>query len=280
METHIMQDRIQRFIFENTATKGAWVSLSKSTHEALLHHNYSCTVNTLLNKAMAISCLLASTIKFAGKVIFQLQTDGKAPLVLAQCTHQYHIRALARLDNDSPENIPLLGNGTLSIIISPDHTDEKFHGVVDFKQEALNIAVERYFAQSEQIPTKLYLASHKEKTVGLLLQKMPGNKYEDVEIFQELTILANTLTDEELLDWNSETLLSKVFSEHDIRLMSEEEVNFECSCNEKKIETVIIHLGKKEIDEILSEYPYVEVHCDFCNKRYTFTRDEINKILN
>lgn len=274
-----MSDIIQRFLFENTATRGAWVSLSKSTHEALLHHHYSPLLNQVLNKAMATSCLLASTIKFAGKVIFQLQTNGKAPLILAQCTNQYHIRALARLDNDSSEDTPLLGDGTLAIIISPDHSDEKFQGVVDFNQEALNIAVERYFEQSEQISTKLYLATDKEKTVGLLIQRMPGNQYEDVEIFQELTMLANTLSDEELLSWDSENLLSKVFAEHDIRLLPGEPVKFQCSCHEKKIENVLINLGKKEIDEILSEHPYVEVHCDFCNKRYIFTREQVDNIL-
>lgn len=274
-----MSDQIQRFIFENTASRGALVRLSQSTHEALVHHEYPTELKHILNKAMATSCLLASTIKFAGKVIFQLQTDGKAPLILAQCTEKYGIRALARLDNDSSEDTPLLGDGTLAIIISPDHSTEKFQGVVDFHKEPLSSAVERYFQQSEQLATKLYLASNQTETVGLLLQRIPGNQYEDVELFEELSILANTLSDEELLSWDSETLLSKVFSEHDIRLFPIEPVKFHCSCSEQKIESVLINLGQQEIDEILVEHPYVEVHCDFCNKAYTFNREQIDSIF-
>lgn len=274
-----MTDHIQRFIFENTASRGAVVRLSKSVHDALAHHDYPVDVGQTLKKAMAVSCLLASTIKFAGKIIFQLQTDGKAPLILAQCTDKYHIRALARVNNDSPEASSLLGDGTLSIIISPDHSTERFQGVVDFHKEALTTVVERYFEQSEQLATKLYLASNRTDTVGLLLQRIPGNQYEDVETFEELSILANTLSDEELIAWDSETLLSKVFSEHDVRLFPSEVVKFQCSCSEHKIESVLISLGPKEIDEILTTHPYVEVHCDFCNKAYTFNREKIEEIF-
>lgn len=274
-----MKDSIQRFIFENTATRGAWVCLSKSVEKALEHHTYPDTVNRILDKAMAATCLLTSVIKFEGKVIFQIQTDGKARLILAQCNEKYHIRALAQLDNDSPEDNVLLGKGHLIITLSPDHSDEKFQGVVDFQGEPLNIAIERYFEQSEQIPTKIYLVSHKEKTVGLMLQRMPGDQYQDVEIFEELSLLANTMSDEELLSWDLENLLSKLFHEHDIRLLPGESIKFKCSCSDKKIESVLFGLGQDEIDDILSEHPYVEVHCDFCNKRYMYDKDQADDIF-
>ena len=274
-----MNDVIQRFMFEHTATRGAWIRLSKSVSDALEHHDYPDMVNQLLAKAMACSCLLVSSIKLAGKVIFQLQTDGKAPLILAQSNEQYHIRALARLDNDSPEDTPLLGKGHLAITLAPDLSDEKFQGLVTFDDDSMNTALERYFDQSEQIPTKLYLASTKTETVGLLLQRMPGNQYQDVEIFEELTILANTLSDEELLSWDLETLLAKVFHEHDIRLLPSESIQFKCSCSEEKIEGILINLGKEELLDILKDHPYVEIHCDFCNKQFLYRKNQIDKLF-
>lgn len=274
-----MQDFIQKFLFENVGIKGAFVRLHHSCHDAVVHHQYPETINHILYKALAASCLLTSAIKFEGKVIFQLQTNGQAPLILSQCTHHYAVRALARIYHDNLENKPWLGQGTLSIILAPDNTTEKFQGFVDFNQESLSAAVERYFYQSEQLPTKMYLTSDNGGVSGLLLQRMPGISTDDNAIYDECVLLANTLTDQELKAWNAETLLKKLFHEHDIRLFETEKVSFGCSCSEKKIESVLISMGRDELEDILREKAFVEVICDFCSKHYHFDRAAVERLF-
>jgi molecular chaperone Hsp33 len=145
------------------------------------------------------------------------------------------------------------------------------------QNENLENAIETYFAQSEQLPTRLWLAADGNQAAGLMLQQMPGVK--DPLDWERLDILASTVTETELLGLDCETLLYRLFHEETLRLFEPEPVRFGCSCSQTKIENTLRLLGRQELDSILAEQGCVQVNCEFCNKSYAFDKVDIEGLL-
>src|SRR5215469_7261635 len=91
-------DRVRRFIFENRPVRGHWVRLESAWRELRAHTDYPPEVTELLGQALVASVLLASTLKFRGTLTFQLQGNGAVSLLVAQCTHDFRVRAVARCE--------------------------------------------------------------------------------------------------------------------------------------------------------------------------------------
>jgi len=127
---------------------------------------------------------------------------------------------------------------------------------------------------------KLWLAANQKQVVGLLLQKMPDmNRREQAageewNYWEHLNLLANTITDAELLTLAPITILHRLFHEEDIRLFKKKEINFGCTCTKDKMLQVLVTMGKDEVDDILKNHHVVDVTCDFCNNHYAFTAQE------
>src|ERR1700719_3762263 len=107
MEQHTVpaSDQVRRFIFEKQPVRGHWVRLEGAWRELRAHTDYPPAVSELLGQAAAASVLLAATLKFRGTLTFQLQGDGAVGLLVAQCTHDFRLRAVARYDEAAVRTI-------------------------------------------------------------------------------------------------------------------------------------------------------------------------------
>src|SRR5580704_15763477 len=94
----LISDQVRRFMFEERPVRGHWVHLEGAWRELRAHASYPQPVSELLGQAVAAVVLLAATLKFRGMLTFQLQGDGAVSLLLAQCTHDFRLRAVARFD--------------------------------------------------------------------------------------------------------------------------------------------------------------------------------------
>src|SRR6201997_5836555 len=102
----INHDQVRRFIFENQPVRGHWVHLESAWRELHAHATYPRPVTELLGQAVVASVLLAATLKFRGTLTFQLQGNGAVRLLVAQCTHDFRLRALARFDERAASALP------------------------------------------------------------------------------------------------------------------------------------------------------------------------------
>src|SRR6202043_849203 len=98
-------DEVRRFIVENRPVRGHWVRLEGAWQELRAHKEYPEPVRELLGQAVAASVLLAATLKFNGTLTLQLQGNGAVKLLVAQCTHDFRLRAVARFDDAAVEEI-------------------------------------------------------------------------------------------------------------------------------------------------------------------------------
>jgi molecular chaperone Hsp33 len=178
-------DRVRRFIFEKQPVRGHWVRLTDAWRELRAHAPYPQPVEQLLGEAVAASVLLAASLKFRGRLTLQLQGNGAVRLLVAQCTHEFGVRALARFDADQVIETPdaaatesmfqrLVGNeGRITVTIETDERGAPYQGIVPLQGSSLAESLETYFASSEQLPTRVLVAADRDGCAGLLVQKMP-----------------------------------------------------------------------------------------------------------
>ncbi len=277
-------DTLQRFLFEHSHVRGMFIHLSKSYQTVSERYSYPQSVQQQLGQAMAASTLLGSTIKFSGSLIMQLQTAGPINMLVAQCTHERHIRGLARwvedapeLENPTPES-NLFGLGNMVITINSDRLDDRYQGIVSMESGSLAKAIENYFQQSEQLPTRLWLAADDQQVVGMLLQHLPGHEA-DSDVWERIEALGATITDSEMLTLPTQEILHRLFHEEEVRLFESEPVSFRCTCSRDKITDMLRSLGLDEARDIIQEQGKIEVGCDFCNQHYEFDSVDVEEIF-
>jgi molecular chaperone Hsp33 len=268
-----MSDSILRFIFDATDIRGEWVQLDQSYRDALTHHHYPPAVRRLTGEFLAAVSLLGATLKFEGSIILQARSDGEIPLIMAEANSRQELRAIVHGAEQavSEDFQGLLGAGTLSITIDPVG-GQRYQGIVPLDGDSLAACLESYFRQSEQLPTRIWLAADGARAGGLFLQELPttGAVEERVAQWQHLNALAATVRPEELLELPGDVLLHRLFHQEQLRLLRRESVQFRCSCSRHRTENMLVSLGRNELEQILAEQGEIAVNCEFCNQLYRF----------
>lgn len=278
------RDQLRRFILEDTAVRGQIVHLDTAWRSVLSKADYPGPVRDLLGEAIAASVLLSATLKLEGSLILQAQSEGPVTLLVAQVSAGRRLRGLAAWqDGVPPGPLPtLLRAGRIAITVEPRLGRERYQSVVALGGETLSGALDRYFAQSEQLPTRLWLAADAQQSAGLLLQEMPSRRPlgpRDPDAWNRAVHLAATLSRDELLQLPAEALLRRLYYEETVRVFDPEPVGFHCGCSRERIESVLLGLGYREVQETLMDCDPVEVTCEFCNQRYAFDAVDIEALF-
>jgi molecular chaperone Hsp33 len=171
----------------------------------------------------------------------------------------------------------MFGLGRLVLTIEPDDA-QPYQGIVPLQGENLAAALQTYFEQSEQLKTRLWLFANETDAVGLLLQELPAQN-NDKSDWERIEILANTVTEQELLELDCEDLLYRLFNEELVRLFDAEPVEFKCACSRPRIARTLRALGEEELEGILQEQGRIEVGCEFCGENYLFDRVDVETLL-
>ena len=277
-------DITRKFIFEDADIRGETVGLSKTCKDILANHQYAPSVERLLCEFMSAATLLSTTIKFEGLLILQARSEGEIPIIMAECSSERKVRAIARgAELASSDHFQtLLSNGQLAITIDP-RVGNAYQGIVPLDGDNLAQCLESYFAQSEQLATRIWLASEGNDCGGLLLQQLPAQIEQDsqqrADQWQHVCQLADTVRPEELLELDSADLLFRLYHQEKVRLFEARNVEFQCSCSWQRSGAALATLPRTELADMLEEQGQIEVNCEFCNHNYKFGAEEISRLV-
>ncbi|MCM5680262.1 Hsp33 family molecular chaperone HslO [Schlegelella sp. S2-27] len=267
-------------------------------------------VRHLLGEMAAAGVLMQSNIKFNGALVLQISGDGPVKLAVAEVQPDLALRATATVIGDVGDDAQLEalvnvhGKGRCAITLDPKDRlpgQQPYQGVVplhgDRREPLQQISevLEHYMLQSEQLDTKLVLAANDQVAAGLLIQRLPiegeGNlaaqRNEDEiglnEAFNRISHLASTLTSEELLTLDANTILHRLFWEESVRrfepLTGEDGPHFACSCSRERVGQMLRGLGREEVDGIVVEQGRVEIVCEFCGEHYHFDAIDVGSLF-
>jgi len=294
---------LHKFIFEGLPVRGMLVRLTDTWTDILARREqaggYPAPVRRLLGEMAAAGALMQANIKFNGSLILQVQGDGPVKLGVVEVQPDLALRATAKVvgevtdDARLPDMVNAHGQGRCAITLDPKDRQpgqQPYQGIVplhgDHGEPLLKLSevLEHYMLQSEQLDTRLVLASDDGIAAGLLIQRLPlegeanlsGSNVsrEDgigvTEDFNRIAHLAATLTREELLTLDANTILRRLFWEEDVRRFEPLRPRFACSCSRERVAGMLQGLGREEIEGLIDERGVAEVGCDFCGAQYRF----------
>ena len=302
---------LHKFLFEGLPVRGMLVRLTDSWKEVLKRREtigaHPPELRALLGEMAAAGVLMQSNIKFNGALVLQVFGDGPVKLAVAEVQPDLSFRATAKQIGEVPEGAQLEamlnvhGKGRCSITLDPKDKfpgQQPYQGIVPLHGDQreplqhLSEVLEHYMLQSEQLDTKLVLAANDEIAAGLLIQRLPvqgeGNlaasaKNEDdiglSDAYNRISILAATLTAEELLSLDADTILRRLFWEETVRRFEHQAPKFACTCSRERVGNMLKGLGREEVDSILAERDDVEIGCEFCGLQYHFDPVDVGQLF-
>ena len=285
---------MRRFVLERYPIRGHAVRLSPAWHELGEHQDYPPAVQQLLGEAVAAVVLLAATLKFAGTLTLQLQGKGLVTLLVAQCTHDFKVRGMARHDPGVRGETggeagfrALAGEGQIIVTVEATDRASSYQGVVPISGDSLAESLEAYFVQSEQLPTRVALAATPSVIAGMLVQRIPGEggkqAPQDPAALETAWMKADhamaSLTRIELLEDDVESRLVRMFGADEVRVFSGHEVKFECRCSRERVANVLRSLGAEEVRSVIAEQGTCTVTCEFCQKPYRFDAIDVEQLF-
>jgi len=298
---------LRRFVLEHHPVRGFCARLDEPWQELLRLRSYPPAVQVLLGEALTASVLLAATLKFQGTLSLQLEGQGVLRLLLAQCTHDFQVRAVAELragallpqimtESAAPAVsaavaetaafTELVGSGRLAVTVEAEERAARYQGIVALEGGSLAACLENYFATSEQLPTRIALSASASQASGVLIQKMPGASAQgearaarSQQVWEELEQQLSSLPVPMLQAAAAEPLLHQLCGRHDVRLFSPTEVRFECRCSRERVTGLLRSLGAGELRSILAEEGAVTVTCEFCSRPYRFDAVDVERLL-
>ncbi|CAM4413469.1 MAG: 33 kDa chaperonin [Legionella sp.] len=275
-------DTLQRFIFEHANIRGEIVHIEQTYQAIMAQRNYPPMVKNLLGEAIVSCLLLASSIKFEGSLNLQFQGDKRLSLLLVQCDHELNVRAFARFEEslETEDYAKAFLSGQMVMTINQDNQTNSYQSMVPLQSTSMSENLMNYFAQSEQISTRVWLAVNENAAAGMLLQLMPGQDTVQREQFWEYAVqLGQTVSEEELLTLDNQTLLYRLYNETEVRVFDSRRTQFQCRCSLEKMRQVINILGEKEAQELLEEQGKIDIRCDFCNQEYLFDAIDVTMLF-
>ncbi|MDM7456322.1 MAG: Hsp33 family molecular chaperone HslO [Tepidimonas sp.] len=301
---------LHKFLFDGVPVRGALVRLTDGWQELLRRRQsaggYPPAVMELLGEMVATAVLLHSNIKFAGALVLQIFGDGPVKVAVAEVQPDLSFRATATVRGEVGPGVPLshmvnvLGQGRCAITLDPRERQpgqQPYQGVVPLTDaagrplERLSDVIGHYMQQSEQLDTRLVLAADASIAAGLLIQRMPAMGQGNLsgtaavahesdalganEDFHRIATLASSLTRQELLGLDADTILHRLFwQENLLRLApsspAQAQPRFACTCSRERVGAMLRGLGVQEVEAILAEQGEVDVGCDFCGLHYRF----------
>ena len=288
-----MGDYIVRATAADNQIRAFAATTKELVEKARAAHDTSPVATAALGRLLTGGVMMGAMIK-GEKDLLTLQVKGDGPIggITVTADSQGHVKgyvenpevllpanALGKLDVGGA-----VGNGMLRVIKDMG-LKEPYVGQVALETGELGDDLTYYFATSEQVPSSVGLGvlMEKDNTVkqagGFIIQLMPFTDEKVIEALEKKISEVQSVTSMLNLGMTPEDILNELLGEFHPEISEKIPAEFHCDCSKKRVEKVLISLGKKELTSIINDGKPVELKCHFCNSGYTFTTEELKEIL-
>ena len=288
-------DKIIRCITSDGAIMASAIDASDIVFTAKKLHKLSRSATAALGRLLCATSMMGNMLKQKDAFInLRVLGDGEMGAVVAVGDSRGNVRGYVE-NPDCPTEYYRSGkinvsqavgkNGMLSVMRDYG-TGDPYIGQVELVSGEIAEDVTNYYATSEQIPTVCALGVLIDKengevllAGGLQIQLLPGAYDEAIDKLEEnvkklepvTTMLAKGMS---ILD-----ICKTALDGFEVEVLDENPVNYVCSCSREKLERYFMTMSDDDIRTMTDEKGVAEAVCQFCNKRYTFTRDDLEKLI-
>ena len=256
-------------------------------------HNTSPVASAALGRLLTGGVMMGAMMKGEDDLLtLQVKGDGPIGGMTVTADSKGNVKGYA---NDAQVLLPAGANGKLDVgravgkgalrVIKDMGLKEPYVGQTILQTGEIAEDLTYYFAASEQIPSSVGLGvlMEKDNTVkqagGFIIQLMPFAE-EEVIARLEAGLQKFTSVTSVLEAGNSpEQMLEGLLAGLSMQVVDVMDAGYRCDCSKSRVERAIISIGKREIGEMIAEGKEIEAGCQFCNKKYTFTVEELKGML-
>lgn len=284
-------DQLLGFTLPDRNARGRVVRLGPVLNRILSAHDYPPGIKQLLAEALVLAALMGGLLKQSGsQLTLQAQTEDGVVDLLVCDYRDGELRGYVKFDPERFAQLPadpsleaMFGAGYLAITFDLDLSGERYQGIVPLEGNSLSEAVERYFAQSEQVPTLIRTAVNvrANQTIagGLLVQHLAeseeGRERLHVRLdhpdWEHVSVMGRSVADAELVDADLplQDILWRLFHEElEIRVQPMTELARGCRCSVVHFEEVLSRFSKEDRRDMRDDNGVIQVDCAFCSREF------------
>lgn len=287
-----MSDTLERIISKSGKVFGIACNTTTLVAEACRRHDVGPTAAAALGRALTGSILLAALLKDDQSV--QLIFEGNGPLgkVFTEAgssgwARGYVLspRAELPLKNGVLDVAGGIGNAGFLRVVKDIGMEKKYTGLVQLYTSEIGEDIAYYLTESEQTPSAIGLGVYLQPdgTVaaagGFLIQSLPPADEEVIRELEEKIAGLGSVTAQLNAGKTPAQILSHLFSSIPYKQTSSYQLSFKCDCSRVKMEKALYTLGEEDIKYLFQHNKKIDVKCDFCNDRYSFSKKEVAAIV-
>lgn len=284
-------DEIKKYLAFQGKVNIICAETTNLVEEARKTHDLSPVATATLGRMLTMGAIMGTRIK--GDDSITLQIKGNGPIGNVTCVTDGKSNVKGYVGNPQID-LPLKQNGKLDVgsavgaegflyVIKDLGLKEPYVGISPLVSGEIAEDFTKYFAESEQTPSVIalgVLVDNKgvKKAGGYFITLMPDATEEDIKQLENA--IQNTESISTMLNKNIslQEIAEKVTGDNNLMVMlGEIKPEYKCNCNKEKFIDGIMSLGKKGIEDIFKDQDKIETVCQFCNKKYEFTKDDIKK---
>ncbi len=288
-----MKDYLVKALAFDGEVRAYSVRTTNTVSEAQRRHDTWRTASAALGRSLTAGTMMGAMLKGDQKLTIKVEGNGPIGPILVDAHANGDVRGYVtnpHVDFEGTEQGKLrvyqaVGNEGFVTVIKDIGMREPFIGQSPIVSGELGQDFTYYFAVSEQTPSSVgvgVLVNGDDSILaagGFILQIMPGAQEETISFIEDRLQKippVSTLIEQGL---SPEELLYAVLGEDKVKVLETMDVQFNCTCSRERIESVLISLGKTELEQVREEEEETEVHCHFCNERYKFSKEDITNLI-
>ncbi|PER49729.1 Hsp33 family molecular chaperone HslO [Bacillus thuringiensis] len=288
-----MKDYLVKALAFDGEVRAYSVRTTNTVSEAQRRHDTWRTASAALGRSLTAGTMMGAMLKGDQKLTIKVEGNGPIGPILVDAHANGDVRGYVtnpHVDFEGTEQGKLrvyqaVGTEGFVTVIKDIGMREPFIGQSPIVSGELGEDFTYYFAVSEQTPSSVgvgVLVNGDDSVLaagGFILQIMPGAQEETISFIEDRLQKippVSTLIEQGL---SPKELLYAVLGEDKVKVLETMDVQFNCTCSRERIESVLISLGKTELEQIREEEEETEVHCHFCNERYKFSKEDITNLI-
>jgi len=289
-----MSDQLIRAISKDGHIKATAVSTRALTERARQIHKALPVATAALGRTLAAVSMMGNALKEDGaSVTLQIKGGGPLGTLLAVSDNQGNVRGTV----DNPVvDLPLRPDGKLDVgaavghegtltVIRDLNMKEPYVGSVGLLGGEIAEDLAAYFVESEQIPTAcgLGVLVDRDQSVlaagGYLIQLLPGAGEDVIAKVEGSLMAAGPVTGLLRNDPDPEAMLRHALSDFDLEILERSPIEYRCYCSRERVTRALISMGREELNSLIREQGRAELTCQFCDKVYHYTNEELEGLL-
>lgn len=288
-----MADQIIRMLAKDAPVKATAITAKDLVERARQIHKTLPLATAALGRGLMACSMMGNQLKEErGAVTLRIKGDGPLGGLTAVSDSEGNVRGYVQ---DGTVELPLKAPGKLDVgsgigegsitIIKDIGLKEPYVGTVELVSGEIADDVAAYFVESEQIPTACalgVLVDTDQSTLcagGYLIQLLPGADESVIGQIEQGVARLGPVTNAMHKGMDAEALLREVLRDFDMEVVETSTVEYRCYCTHDRVERALISMGKQELTDLIAEQGCAELTCQFCDKVYHYTKEELETLL-